>query len=799
MKKLFPIIMFCMSMMLPLVSCTNLDETNQRLDDLEYQVTDLQSTLKVLSDAFNEGKQIKNITTIDDGFGGWKVTFSDNSYIEMPNTKKIEEARITPILKVDQDGYFTISYDNGTTFSRLKDNEGKDISANTISITVTTNEQNNYVFKEYLTNNPANIINEIITPLSADDANAIKAITENEKTHVITLTMANGQTFTFNKEHNSPTSIAILSTQTITMSQGATTTIEFRVNPQNALFCYDTNSENCQIEIDRVAVSRTANSYVNTPVGYKLLKVEQCFNEQGVLKQGQYKATLEDEGKGTIYDDQVVFVINTVDENGNAIQISSSAFRVKYASCAITSFSFKKALNLHVLKDVEGIIDGNDITICSPYITNAEDLIANFKSNGKVYIDNIEQKSGASVNDFTNNCVYKVVADNGDINYYNVHVMYSGLPVMEINTPDAAEITSKEEWINNVSFDIINSDGSIDCSGTMQMKGRGNSTWAYPKKPYAIKLDSKAKVLGMAKEKRFDLLANWMDRTLMRNDVTFHLANMTSSMGWNPHGKFVEVILNGKHIGNYYLCEHIKVSENRVNIKELDTNATEGNAITGGYIMELDVNYDEVNKFKSSYYNLPYMFKDPDEVNDSQIAYMQQYVSDMEAALYDDTKFANREYLSYMDIDSYIDWWFIHELSGNGEPIWPKSTYMHKDMNGKMIAGPVWDFDWGTYTNDIGWYDMNAVYYSRLFQDPIFVETVKNRWNSQKDKFAEAVSYIQETADYLKHSDEINNALWPISQRVNGDEDLTYINATSRMKEIFQKRIEWMDKAINDM
>ena len=62
MKKLFPIIMFCMSMMLPLVSCTNLDETNQRLDDLEYQVTDLQSTLKVLSDAFNEGKQIKNIT-----------------------------------------------------------------------------------------------------------------------------------------------------------------------------------------------------------------------------------------------------------------------------------------------------------------------------------------------------------------------------------------------------------------------------------------------------------------------------------------------------------------------------------------------------------------------------------------------------------------------------------------------------------------------------------------------------------------------------------------------------------------
>ena len=91
-----------------------------------------------------------------------------------------------------------------------------------------------------------------------------------------------------------------------------------------------------------------------------------------------------------------------------------------------------------------------------------------------------------------------------------------------------------------------------------------------------------------------------MDRTLLRNHVAFQIA-MSTDMDWVPHGKFVDVVLNGKHIGNYYLCEQIKIDKNRVDINKADENKI----VNGGYIMELDINYDEVNKFKSAIYELP--------------------------------------------------------------------------------------------------------------------------------------------------------------------------------------------------
>ena len=489
--------------------------------------------------------------------------------------------------------------------------------------------------------------------------------------------------------------------------------------------------------------------------------------------------------------------LNILCGNAQAILLTTQGGQLS-AKNAFTSFTLKtKGNSPSVLKDVTATVSGNEIKFSSPYITDVAHLRPSFVTNGTVYVDDTTQKSGASEQNFTSPVTYKVVYANGEESSYIVTVKYSGLPVMEITTPNGAAITSKEDWMKNAEYKIIKTDGTIDCSGTLSIKGRGNSTWTYPKKPYAIKLDSKAKVLGLPKEKRFDLLANWMDRTLLRNDVTYHIANLTNTMGWNPTGKFVEVVLNGKHIGNYYLCEHIKVSENRVNITELDENATSGDALTGGYIMELDVYYDEAYKFKSAKKSLPYMFKDPDEVNDAQFSYMRQYVSDLETALYDETKFASREFTNYMDIDSYVDWWFVYELAGNAEPNWPKSCYVHKDKNGKMIAGPVWDFDWGTYQYGSSWKVNNCMYYGQLFKDATFKARVKEKWNAQKVLYEAVDTYIATQAEYLKHSDELNFALWPISQRVNGDETMSFADAIKRMRDNYKNRIVWMNTQIN--
>lgn len=375
----------------------------------------------------------------------------------------------------------------------------------------------------------------------------------------------------------------------------------------------------------------------------------------------------------------------------------------------------------------------------------------------------------------------------------------TGLPVVIVNTYNSAPITSNTDWLVGAEMTIVNPDSTIDYQGTLSIKGRGNSTWDYPKKPYALKLDKRESILGMKKHKRWCLLANWRDRTMMRNAVALEISRNTD-LAWTPNGKFVEVILNGKHMGNYYLCEQIKVDENRVNITELDPFVTEGEGITGGYIFELDTHYDELYKFHSATMNFPWMFKDPDDVNEAQFNWAQNYVNEMEDALYDDVKFANRKFADYMNLESFVDVWFVNELAMNGEYVWPKSCYMYKDSNGKMTAGPVWDFDYGTFiSRKTSEFRSMNLYYPRLFEDPQFVAQVKTRWSQFKPAFETKIpAFIDATKLLLEKSAELNAPMWPIggAKKPNGDEELTFDDAVTRLKEVYIAKLNWLDLQI---
>ncbi len=178
----------------------------------------------------------------------------------------------------------------------------------------------------------------------------------------------------------------------------------------------------------------------------------------------------------------------------------------------------------------------------------------------------------------------------------------TGLPVVYVNTP--SEITSKVDWTEGCQI-YIDAEGRKSWDGTetfedfaqleCEVKGRGNTTWKFNKKPYAIKLSSKEKVLGMPKHKRWVLLANAIDMSMMRNIVGFEIAKIVfnrngvaNSQGnvWTPRGHSVELVLNGEHKGNYLLCEQIKIDKNRVDIAEADdpTTATSEQ----GYLIEAD-------------------------------------------------------------------------------------------------------------------------------------------------------------------------------------------------------------------
>lgn len=540
-------------------------------------------------------------------------------------------------------------------------------------------------------------------------ASVVESLKLDEDTEEYLITLSDGQDYVFNaKEIVYPTGITLL-TQSLAFMRGTEVMFEFRVNPSNAIFNYDLTSDDCQVLIDRIGAVKTY-SYVNTPDNYHLVKIEPSTDENGKIKEGQYRAYLRDKGDLEAYKDAVALVLSSRDSKGDTINLSSSVM-------------------------------------------------------------NVERKKNTN------------------------------LPVVVIRTENEQVIADKENWIpGTMTIDGI---GRFDdFEGAITIRGRGNSTWSYPKKPFAIKLDKKASVLGMPKHKRWVLLANYMDRTLIRNHIAFEIAKRTG-LEWTPRGQFVEVMLNDVHLGNYYLCEQIKVDENRVNIAEMKSSDVDDESITGGYLLEMDTHYDEVNKFKSAVYDLPVMIKDPDEevLTTKQFEYIRNFIDSTEILLSANDFAVTREYASRIADTTFIDWWIVMELAYNHEAQHPRSSYFYKDRSGVLKAGPVWDFDWGSFRSSSAFCAKEAIWYPQLFKDPVFVKKVKERWAIFKPSFEEVILLIDEKRHTLGASAELNDKLWSLKNAtsINDDEHLSYIDAVGKMINNYRNRIEWLDNQIKNM
>ena len=398
---------------------------------------------------------------------------------------------------------------------------------------------------------------------------------------------------------------------------------------------------------------------------------------------------------------------------------------------------------------------------------------------------------------------------------YTLVAKNTGLPIVRVETPGKKAVTSKKDWMDGATIRIEMPDGTLNYEGAMQIKGRGNSTWGYPKKPYALKLKEKGEILGMPSHKRWILLANWKDRTIMRNDAAFWLSRHTG-LPYTVRGQFVEVVFNGKHIGNYYLCEQIKINKNRINIKEMDPMETDPKKITGGWLLELDTYFDyydyvdETHKFRSDLFKLPWIVKSPDddEISDVAYEYIQGWIKDLEKLLKDNAQLQAHAYEEFLDVDTAIDYLIVEELTGNNDfyNYWPAegphSTYLYKERGGKLFHGPVWDFDYHVFCPEYTrqWVGAKkSIFYPALLKDEKFRARLVERWDMQKDELKKLPDYIDEQADRIRESERINQEMWPINNNENGDEKMTFQESVDRIKKAFLDKWEWMDQNIRDL
>ena len=180
----------------------------------------------------------------------------------------------------------------------------------------------------------------------------------------------------------------------------------------------------------------------------------------------------------------------------------------------------------------------------------------------------------------------------------------------------------------------------------------------------------------------------------MRNLLAFHISEVIG-MPYTPYGRSVDVILNGEYKGCYQLCDQIEVNKNRVNIDEMETSDISGEALTGGYLWEIDAYADQEVSWFNSNHNIPVTIKSPDEedITPEQSKYVADFFNKMEETVYA-TYFDNKDYgwRSILDAETFLKHFLIGELSGNTDTYW--SVYQYKKRGeDKAYTGPVWDFD----------------------------------------------------------------------------------------------------------
>lgn len=387
----------------------------------------------------------------------------------------------------------------------------------------------------------------------------------------------------------------------------------------------------------------------------------------------------------------------------------------------------------------------------------------------------------------------------------------TNLPTVYINTFNNVAITSKEVY-TYATMNYVDEDDQTTTYDSLQIRGRGNSTWNLSKKPYRIKFKSKEKFLGKgyAKAKSWTLIANAADKSLMRNAITSAMGEF-ATLKFNPAAKFVDLVLNNQYLGTYQISDQIDVRAHRVDITEQDLPLTDTSDITGGYFLEVD-GFKDGNCFTTSRYSVPIRihYPDEDDIVASQNQYIQNYIAQFESALSSaDYTDPTKGYRHWVDSLSLANWYICTELSANIDGFY--STYFYKDQADSLIYwGPLWDYDIA-YNNDTRkpntqtqlmtdyGYGQTREWMNRMWTDPWFARLINRRYNELLD--AGLIDHLYEKIDsinsLLQRSQELNYQKWGISRRMYHEIVLysSYDQYVADLKSFISEHSAWLKQA----
>jgi hypothetical protein len=419
----------------------------------------------------------------------------------------------------------------------------------------------------------------------------------------------------------------------------------------------------------------------------------------------------------------------------------------------------------------------------------------------------------------------------------------SDIPLVVIETPGGMAIPDEPKirahmkiidhgpgWLN------LTSDPGNIYDGLVGIEIRGAYSASLPQKPYGFETRDSAganlnvSLMGMPEENDWILLANYNDKSFLRNSLAGYLFR---EMGhYAPRTKHVELVLNGSYEGIYVLTEKIKRDKGRVDIATLNPDENSGDDLTGGYIFKNDY-YSENDSWESAYppFTRPeksvrfvYYYPKPDEITEAQKQYLQDWVFGFETVLHGEG-FMDRQtgYAAYIDENSFRDYFILSEVTRNVDA-YKKSRYFYKDKEsngGKLHSGPPWDFDWAwkdiwdcpifANTDGSGWaYQVNdcevwptpPVYMTRLLQDETFTGSIKQRYEQIRESFMSDASldhYIDSVTMLLQEAQVRHYERWDILGENVGAPEVgqipdTFEGEMIKFKNWIRTRLDWLDQ-----
>lgn len=402
-----------------------------------------------------------------------------------------------------------------------------------------------------------------------------------------------------------------------------------------------------------------------------------------------------------------------------------------------------------------------------------------------------------------------------DLLIVGVYATPDELPTLNINIDIPFSDVTKEDWVE-ARFELTHGTkefSSSDYIGMGKVKGRGNRSWKQPKKSYSIKLNETFSLLDIPETKKYAIVANYDDRSMMKNYITYRAGALLKGMDYMPQCEFVEVYLNGSYNGVYLLVERIDAENDAfsmdepISMENLDGDCFFEKDISGKADAMSDIVFDcpyWANQSKDCF-----VLQYPELTGEAEIAEVVKYLNNYMVRV--DNAIMGRSdepYTQYVDVDSWVDFIIMQEISKNVDGNLKTSCFMYKRAgDDKIYMATLWDFDiayggasWdnadllhnayvdcptGTGVTDFMTINSSCPWFYSLYTNhPEFREKIKAAYAEYRSTVVpELKRMINEQGAYLVKASEHNSEVW----------DIDFANGVSDLSDWLNCRIDWLD------